>query len=164
MEENIFLEELFTRVPGRPIRRPGREAIVDLPPRVPQPDEGTTANIMIKQLDPIMFPILSRYTAQMLNALNTTGLLNRVIGLNVNCNNIRKYQSIQRGAIRLDPPIDVFDIVPKEDGLYAFILPYGHYIVLRHIRDNWFRALAYFQFHHLYTRFLDIYFTNRIIM
>ena len=160
MEENILLEELFTEVPGRLIRRPGREAIVDLPLRVPQPDEG---NIMIKQLDPIMFPTLSRCTAQMLNDLNTTGLLNRVIGLNVNCN-IRKYQSIQRGAIRLDPPIAVFNIVPKEDGLYAFVLPNGHYIVLRHIRDNWFRALAYFQIHNFYTNFLDIYFTNRIIM
>lgn len=46
------------------------------------------------------------------------------------------------GGNRLHPLVNVFDIVPKENGLYDFVLPNGHYIVLRHIRDNWFRALV----------------------
>jgi hypothetical protein len=160
MTENITLERLFTEVPGRPIRRPGRNAIIELPPREPRPPEVMTANIVINPLDPTMFPTLSGCTVRMSNDLNTAGILNRVIGLNVNCR-IRRFQI---GENRLHPPVDVFDIIPKENGLYAFVLPNGHYIVLRHIRDNWFRALAYFQVHDLYTNFLDIYFTNRINM
>lgn len=159
--ENILLEELFTKVPERPIRKPVRNSILELPPpREPRPPVVTTANIVIKPPDSTVFPILSGYTVRMLNDLNTS--INRVIGLNV----YRRIIRFQIGENRLHPPVNVFDIVPKENGLYglyAFVLPNGHYIVLRHIRDNWFSALAYFQVH-LYTNFLNIYSNNSINM
>ncbi|RGB29308.1 hypothetical protein C1646_766743 [Rhizophagus diaphanus] len=41
----------FTEVPGRQIVRPGRNAILELPPREPLPPDVRTANIVIKRLD-----------------------------------------------------------------------------------------------------------------
>lgn len=38
-------------------------------------------NIVVKFLDPIRFPIQSRYTTQMLKDLNDAGILNNVVGL-----------------------------------------------------------------------------------
>ncbi|CAG8616789.1 8570_t:CDS:2 [Rhizophagus irregularis] len=61
-----------------------------LPPRELQPPEVMTANIVINPLNPTVFPTLSEYTVQMLNDLNMAGLLNRVIGLSVNCK-IRRF-------------------------------------------------------------------------
>ncbi|UZO04345.1 uncharacterized protein OCT59_024732 [Rhizophagus irregularis] len=63
---------------------------IKLPPRELQPPEVMTANIVINPLNPTVFPTLSEYTVQMLNDLNMAGLLNRVIGLSVNCK-IRRF-------------------------------------------------------------------------
>ncbi|CAJ0640687.1 1831_t:CDS:2 [Entrophospora sp. SA101] len=78
-EENILMEKLFTEIPGRLIKRPGQRAILELP----QPPEVRNINIVIKLLDPSMFPIQSRNTEQMLNNLSNSNLLDNVIGLNV---------------------------------------------------------------------------------
>jgi len=108
------MEKLFIQVPGR-IERPGRSAIIKVPPMKPQPPDVTTVNIVVKLLDPIKFPVQSRNTEKMLNDLNISGLLNNVIGLNV-MGRVRKYEA---GATKLNPVVNVYDIVPK--GLVGFI-------------------------------------------
>ena len=51
------MEELFTQVPERVIERPGKSAVLKLPPKMPQPPDVTTVNIVVKLLDPIRFPV-----------------------------------------------------------------------------------------------------------
>ncbi|CAJ0838333.1 8846_t:CDS:2 [Entrophospora sp. SA101] len=130
-EENILMEKLFTEIPGRLIKRPGQRAILELPPKEPQPPEVRNVNIVIKLLDPTMFPIQSRNTEQMLNNLSNSGLLNNVIGLNVR-GRVRKYGA---GMTKLRPAVN---------------------ILLRHIRGRWFRAIAFFTDHSLYSNFLNL--------
>ncbi|RIA84823.1 hypothetical protein C1645_742046 [Glomus cerebriforme] len=38
--------------------------------------------------------------------------------------------------IRLDPKVDIYDIVPKGSYMYAFVLPKGQYLMLRYLRKN----------------------------
>ncbi|CAJ0893137.1 2371_t:CDS:2 [Entrophospora sp. SA101] len=102
-EENILMEKLFTEIPGRLIKRPGQRAILELPPKEPQPPEVRNVNIVIKLLDPTMFPIQSRNTEQMLNNLSNSGLLNNVIGLNVR-GRVRKYGA---GMTKLRPAVNI---------------------------------------------------------
>jgi hypothetical protein len=76
--ENRDMEELFTQVPGE-IIRPGRNAILNLPPENPQPPNVTIVNIVVKVLDPIKFPVQSQYTREMINNLSTLGFLHGII-------------------------------------------------------------------------------------
>ena len=94
----------------------------------------------------------------MINNLSYLGFLHGVIGLNV-VGRVRKYET---GMTKLDPAVNIYDIVPKGHNIYALVLPNGYYIVLRHLRDNWFRALAFFAVHSFYSNFLDVHYTNSI--
>src|SRR5688572_5007542 len=124
------MEALFTQVPEREIMHPGKKAILKLPPENPQPPNVTIVNIVVKVLDPIKFPVLSQHTRRMINNLSILGFLHSVIGLNV-VGRVRKYET---GMTKLDPAVNVYDIVPKGRNIYALVLPNGHYIVLRHLR------------------------------
>ncbi|CAB4436676.1 unnamed protein product [Rhizophagus irregularis] len=81
--ENRFLEMLLTQVPGREVIYPGKDAIINLPPRNPPPPKVTLVNIVIKLLDPIKFPVQSQNARGMINELSILGFLHGVIGLNV---------------------------------------------------------------------------------
>lgn len=150
------MEELLTEVPERPIKRPGKRAIISLQQKEPKPPSVTKVNIVIKSLDPTKFPIQQRYLKKMLNDLNNTGILNNVIGINVE----GKIREFNKGQTKLRPAVNVYNIVPKGLNMYALILPNGHYLILRHIRGRWFRCLAFFTDHNLYSDFLNNFFTN----
>ncbi|EXX58247.1 hypothetical protein RirG_199790 [Rhizophagus irregularis DAOM 197198w] len=155
-EEDIIMEELLTEVPERPIKRPGKRAIISLQPREPKPPPVTMVNIVVKSLDPTKFPIQQRYITKTLNDLNNAGILNNVIGLNVK----GKIREFNKEKTKLHPAVSVHDIVPKGLNMYALILPDGQYLILRHIRGRWFRCLAFFTDHNLYSDFLNNFFTN----
>ncbi|GES93900.1 hypothetical protein GLOIN_2v1484674 [Rhizophagus clarus] len=89
----------FYSRPAKNNAKVGMKRHYKIPPREPRPPETITANIVIKPLDPTMFPTFADHTAQMLNDLDTAGLLNTVIGLNINCR-IRRYQTTE---YRLNP-------------------------------------------------------------
>ncbi|GES85137.1 hypothetical protein GLOIN_2v1488768 [Rhizophagus clarus] len=95
---------------------------------------GMTVNIVVMFLDPMRFPVQSRYTIQMLKDLNHAGILNDVVGLYIK--------------------------VPKDSYMYAFVLPRGQYLMLRHLREEWFRCIAFFSDHDRYSDFLSNFFTN----
>ncbi|RGB35947.1 hypothetical protein C1646_758720 [Rhizophagus diaphanus] len=131
-EEDIIMEELLTEVPERPIKRPGKRAIISLQPREPKPPLVTMVNIVVKSLDPTKFPIQQRYITKTLNDLNKAGILNNVIGLNVK----GKIREFNKEKTKLHPAVSVDDIVPKGLNMYALILPNGQYLILRHIRGS----------------------------
>ncbi|RHZ82685.1 hypothetical protein Glove_105g5 [Diversispora epigaea] len=154
-EENQLMETLLTEVSGREIIKWGKKNIIVHPPKEPQPPEVSSVNIVIKSLDPTIFPVQSSNTERMLSNLRISGLLEDVVGRNVK-GRVRKY----KGETKLRPAINIHDIVPKGHYIYALVLTNGQYVMLRHIRGRWFRALAYFTDHSLYSNFLDVYFTN----
>ncbi|RIA88312.1 hypothetical protein C1645_739508 [Glomus cerebriforme] len=136
--ENKQLESDPTIVMERPIIRPGRKAILQLPLQNPKPKLSLvmTVNIVVKFLDPTRFPVLSRYTTQMLEDLNDAGLLNDVVGLYFK-GRIREFRN---GEIHLKPNVDIYDIVPKGSYMYTLVLPRGQYLMLRHHHhEEWFR-------------------------
>ena len=158
--DNRFLEMLLTQVPGREIVYLGTDAIINLPLRNPPPPKVTLVNIVIKLLDPINFPVQSQNARGMINELSTLGFLHGVIGLNV-MGRIRVFREYDTRVKKFNPAISVYDIVPKGDRIYALILPDGNYIILCHLRDIWFRALAFFTDHSSYSNFLSVHYTNR---
>jgi len=83
-----------------------------------------------------------------------------VIGLNV-MGRVRVFREYDTRVKKFNPAINVYDIVPKGDRIYALILPDGNYIILCHLRDIWFRALAFFTDHSSYSNFLSVHYTNR---
>lgn len=149
------MKELFTQVPEE-IIRPGRNAILNLPPKNPQPPNVTIVNIVVKVIGSHQISVQSQYTREMINKLSTLGFLHGVICLNV-VGRVKKYQT---GMTKLNPAVKVYDIVPKGHNIYALVLPNGHYIILRHLRGKWLKALAFFTVHSSY--FLDIHYTNSI--
>lgn len=69
--EHRKMEATLTVMKGRTIQRSGKKAILHLPPQDPKPklSLGMTVNIVVKFLDPMKFPVQSRYTTQMLKDL-----------------------------------------------------------------------------------------------
>lgn len=59
--------------------------------------------------------------------------------------------------MKLRSAVNVYDIVPKEHDIYAFVSPNGQYVMLLHIRGRCLRALTYFTNHSLYAHFLNVY-------
>jgi hypothetical protein len=112
---------------------------------------------VVKFLDPARFPVLSIYTTQMLKDLNDAGLLNDVVGFYFKA----RVREFRNGEIRLSPSVDIYDIVPKGSYMYALVLPRGQYLMLRHLREEWFRCIAFFNNHDKYSDFLSNFFTNR---
>lgn len=104
------MKEHFTQVPGRVIERPGRSAVLKLPPKMQQLPDVTTVNIVVKLLDPIKYPIQSRITERILNDLSISGLLNGVIGLNV----MGRVKTYEVGTKKLNSAVNVYNIVPKD--------------------------------------------------
>ncbi|PKC12292.1 hypothetical protein RhiirA5_373186 [Rhizophagus irregularis] len=109
-KENRAMKEHFTQVPGRVIKRPGRSAVLKLPPKMQQLPDVTTVNIVVKLLDPIKYPIQSRITERILNELSISGLLNGVIGLNV----MGRVKTYEVGTKKLNSAVNVYNIVPKD--------------------------------------------------
>ncbi|PKC61528.1 hypothetical protein RhiirA1_398353 [Rhizophagus irregularis] len=109
-KENRAMKEHFTQVPGRVIERPGRSAVLKLPPKMQQLPDVTTVNIVVKLLDPIKYPIQSRITERILNDLSISGLLNGVIGLNV----MGRVKTYEVGTKKLNSAVNVYNIVPKD--------------------------------------------------
>ncbi|PKK78159.1 hypothetical protein RhiirC2_770517 [Rhizophagus irregularis] len=139
-DENNQLESDLAAVKGRPIIRPGRSAILQLPPQDPKPKLSlvTTVNIVVKFLNPKKYPVLTRHTTQMLKDLNDAGLLNDVVGFYIKA----RVREFKNGEIRLSPSVDIYDIVPKGSYMYALVLPKGQYLMLRHLREECFKLQA----------------------
>jgi hypothetical protein len=148
------MENVLTKDPGRPLERPGRQATTILPPREPRPLAGVkSVNIVVKLLDATKFPIQASHLDKMLNDLYKEGLLEKVIGRNV----MAVVREHKKGQTKFRP--NVGDIIPKGHFIYALILDNG-WMMLRHLRGRWFRALAYFIDHESCSEFLNICFTN----
>ncbi|RGB39621.1 hypothetical protein C1646_754256 [Rhizophagus diaphanus] len=129
-------------------------------PAKPQAPLVRKVNIVIKNLDPNLFPTLAMYTNQMLENLQRDGILNDVIGLDIIAR-IREFKSNKKGEMKLiGSNIDHYNVVPKESYIYSLTLPNNHFLELRHLEGRWFRGLAYFSDHNSYTEFLNIFFTN----
>lgn len=82
-DESKEMELTLIAVSGRQIKMPGKKAINSLLQQEPKPPLVTIVNIVIKYLDSVKFPILSRYTNQMLLDLQRDKVLNDVIGHNI---------------------------------------------------------------------------------
>ena len=108
--------------------RPGKEGIHLLKQKEPLPPEVKTINIVVKLLDPTMFPIQAKNTKKMLNDLRTLGLLNDVIGLNIK-GTVRKYNREEKKLYPVKQgkkpryEVNVYDVVPKCHDIYAYVLP-----------------------------------------
>ncbi|CAB5205239.1 unnamed protein product [Rhizophagus irregularis] len=59
------------------------------------------------------------------------------------------------------PNIGPYNVVPKESYIYALTLQNNHFLMLRHIKERWFRCLAYLTDHDSYSEFLNVFFTNK---
>jgi hypothetical protein len=92
----------------------------------------------------------------MIRDLGLLNLLNQIIGRNRNVI-IREFNGQE---LRLDPPPNVGDLVHKEGYLYSIKLSSSSRLILRHLQGRWFRTVAYFSDHLLYSHFLDVYFNN----
>jgi len=165
-ERNTILEALLAKVPIDIFTTPGKESLYLLKQKEPLPPDVKTINIVVKLLDPVMFPIQAKNTKKMLNDLRTSGLLNDVIGLNIK-GTVRKYNREEKKKLypvkegkKSRYEVNVYDVVPKCHDIYAYVLPHGEYVLLYHIRGRWFRALSYFNNHYFYSHFLSIYFSN----
>lgn len=163
--EDFEMEAALSIVPGRRIKRPGKEAMEHLPLQGPRPPLVTSVNIVVKILDPVNFPTLSNYARQMIQGLQRNNILNEVIGRNIK-GEVREYK-FDKASNRMKiigSKINSYNIVPKESYIYAMTLPNNHYVMLRHLRGRWFRCLAYFSDHDSYSNFLNVFFTNKTII
>ncbi|CAG8616150.1 14485_t:CDS:2 [Rhizophagus irregularis] len=133
--EDFEMEAALSIVPGRRIKRPGKEAMEHLPLQEPRPPLVTSVNIVVKILDPVNFPTLSNYARQMIQDLQRDNILNEVIGRNIK-GEVREYK-FDKASSRMKiigSKINSYNIVPKESYIYAMTLPNNHYLMLRHLR------------------------------
>ncbi|PKC02175.1 hypothetical protein RhiirA5_402507 [Rhizophagus irregularis] len=160
--ENKEMELVLTRVTGKQIKNPGKKAMKLLPMQEPKPPLVMKVNIVVKSLDPIQFPTLTSYTNQMLQDLQRDGILNNVIGLDI-IGQVRefKYDKKNDRMKLVGPNIGPYNVVPKESYIYALTLQNNHFLMLRHIKERWFRCLAYLTDHDSYSEFLNVFFTNK---
>jgi len=91
----------------------------------------------------------------MLNNLNEQKLLG-FINRNVKV----RLREFQDGKLKLDSPVETRDLVHKFFNIYVLVLPRHARLILFHLSDNWFRAVAYFNDHDTYINFLNIIFSN----
>ena len=157
------MELALTEIPGKQLETPGKQAMVLLPLKEPKPPLVRKVDIVVKILDPIKFPTLTKYTNQMLRDLQRDKILNDVVGLDV-IGQVREYKfNIKKNEMELiGPDIGSRNVVPKESYMYAMTLPdIHHYLMLRHIEGRLFRCLAYFTNHDSYAKFLNVFFTNK---
>ena len=89
------MELALTEIPGKPIKTPGKQAMVLLLIKEPKPPLVRKVDIVVKILDPIKFPTLTRYTNQMLRDLQRDKILNDVIGLDV-IGQVREYKFVKK--------------------------------------------------------------------
>lgn len=82
-KENSEMELALTETPVIQIETPGKRARELLPQQEPKPPLVRKVNIVIKLLDSTKFPVLSKYTNQMIQDLEKENILNDVIGCDV---------------------------------------------------------------------------------
>ncbi|RIA96087.1 hypothetical protein C1645_733574 [Glomus cerebriforme] len=86
--------------------------------------------------------------------------LNKTELTSLGSNERRKYEA---RVTKLNSVINVYDIISKRHNIYALVLSNGQYVILRHLRDIWFRVLTFFTDYVSYSNFLCVYYTNRIM-
>lgn len=147
------MELALTEIPGKPIKTQGKRAMVLLPIKEPKPPLVRKVDIVVKILDPIKFPTLTRYTNQM---LQRDKILNDVIGLDV-IGQVREYKFVKKNEMKLIGT-DIGSRNPRNhtSTFYTMTLPdtIHHYLMLRHIEGM-------FANHDSYSRFLNVFFTNK---
>lgn len=162
-KEDQDMELNLTIVPGRQLERPGKKALYLLPQILnPKPPLVKTVNIVIKHLDPIKYPILSNYTNMMIQNLQKDNFLHVLIGLSIRAE-VREFilDKVSNQLKINGPTITNYHIVPKGSYMYTLYLPNNHFLILRHLKGRWYRALAYFSNHDTYSNFLNVFFTNK---
>jgi hypothetical protein len=108
------MELALTVTPGMQIKTPGKRAMRILPQQNPKPPIVRKVNIVIKLLDPGKFPILSKYTNQMIRDLEQENIFNNVIGCDIT-GIVREFVYNEKRD-RMEPisrNIDIGDIVPE---------------------------------------------------